>query len=294
MLANTSYPLATINANAGGFFPKDGCLCLSAKVRNNYVDADIENDYKGLSQWGPFLNNLHVCIKIGDKSWDGSTWTTGTNIVQVAVTGSESGDAGFPTYYEEGIIKNTNDGRYENANGYVMPLTENLVGKLSITFYSWENNSIPGSIDVNTVFLSDLSLQYYNNLIGKNKGTRVSSLTGKAFNDELEINLFMSSAKGSKKGNGLLFWNNEPIGNLPMFFYKGLLYDGYALPELWLLEKMIEAYTKPAQWLTLEVQYNPSLLMWSLITYDGKTYIIAGIETDYCDEITKLTIVSYT
>lgn len=289
--------LATIRSLAGGFFPKGGAICIAANVRNNYVDAFDSPDHKGLSQWGPFLNNLKVSLKIGNKYFNGSEWTTSIAYLNIAVIGVNSGNTGYPSYYEEGKIKDTNEGKYEGAEGFVVPINENLHGQVELTFYPWESNSIAGSTEVFAIFISDLQINYYNNQIENNneRGVRIGALTGSAFNDELNMDLSLSSTPDGypKDGNAYLFWRNSVIGTLDMFFYQGMMEEGYSQPERWLLEKLIESYTKPSTQLMVEVTYSPTLLMWSLISYQGKSYIITGLEIDYDNDLAKLTLITY-
>lgn len=288
---NLNFPLARITSFAGGFLPSGGALCFSAKVRSSYRYSDIEYDTKGLTQWGPFLNNLQVAIKVGDKYWNGTQWQEATTFIPVEVV---AGEASWNIYNQTyGVVKDTNEGRFQNAQGFMIPVNEDLVGKVEITFYSWYNTSDNRTHNVRAIYLYDISLQYFNNDVNLNKGIRISLPTDTPFKDELSQSLSLSSGKGSRKGNSVVFWKNYPIGNLPLFFYNGLIESGYYLPEEWLAEKMANVYSKPAQWLTVEVKYDPSLALWSLFTYEGKSYVIVGVENNYSECRTKLTIASY-
>ena len=287
------YPLATVYSNAAGFFAKGGALCLSAFIRNNFIDAYDSHDLKGLTQWGPFLNNLMVAIRIGNMWFDGSTWTGTTSMIPVEVEGETSGMSGYLSYYERGKIKNTNNGKWQDAEGFMIPIDQNLSGKLSISFYAWSNNSVTNADKVNAIYLSDLSLRYVNDLEDTNEGARVSGLTGVAYKDEQNVSLSLTSAKVPLFGLALLLWKNELIGSLPFFLYKGMGEPGYEQPEQWLLECLIKAYTKPSTWLELETALSTSLSMWDLIALSGKSYLINTCESDFALEHTKLIIVSY-
>ena len=295
-LSNTR-PLATIYSLAGGFFPNGGALCIAAHVRNNYVDAWDAPDHKGLSQWGPFLNNLRISVKIGNKYYNGTEWTTAIAYLTPAVIGVNTGNTGFPTYFEEGKIQDTNEGRYEGAEGFIIPINENLHGQMELTFYPWDSNSVAGSTEVFALFISDLQVNYYNNqLEEKNeRGVRIGGLTGSAFKDDLNMELSLSSTPDGypKDGNAYLFWKGNVIGTLGLFFYHGMMEAAYKQPEYWLLEKLIESYTKPSTQLVVEVTYSPTLAMWDLITYQSKSYLITGIETDYDNDLSKLTLITY-
>lgn len=285
------YPLARIRSFAGGFLPAGGALCLSAKVRSSYRYSDIEYDWTGLTQWGPFLNNLQVAIRVGDKYWNGTEWQESTAYIPVEVV---AGEVNWNVYNQTyGVIKDTNQGKFQNAQGFIIPITEDLVGKVEITFYSWSNTSDIRTQYVAAVYLFDIVLEYFNNDTNLHKGIRISLPTDTPFKDELDKTLSLSSGKGSRKGNAVLFWKKNSIGNLPLFYYNGTIYDGYYLPEEWLTEKMVEVYSKPAIWLTVEVKYDPTLKIWSLFTYEGKSYVIMSIETNHRDCKSKLTIACY-
>lgn len=285
------YPLARISSFAGGFLPSGGALCLSAKVRGSYRYSALEYDYRGLTQWGPFFSNLQIAIRVGDKYWNGTGWQGSTAIIPIEL---EPGEVNWNIYNQTySIIKNTNQGQLKNVQGYIIPVTQNLVGKVEITFYSWADSSDQRSQFVAAAYLYDITLDYYNNDTNLHKGIRISLPTNTPFENNLDRTLALSSGKGSRKGNAILFWKTNPIGNQPLFLYRGMINEGYYLPEEWLAEKMVEVYSKPAIWLTVEVKYEPTLKIWSLFIYEGKSYVIMGIETNYGDCMAKLTIACY-
>jgi len=287
-------PLVKMTAPESGLFLAGGALCISAYVRANWwidweesEESGVVVDGQGMTQLRTANCNLRMSIKIGDKYYDGSDWVDSTQIIKVKVDADSS---------SAGKIRNTNNDRYEGANGFVIPISEDMNGRLEITIYA-PDDIVPGFSEVNTYFLSDFNVGYYNNSFADNQndGLRISSLTGRSFKDDKEVVIYLSSLEGVvvEPSSAYLFYGDSPIGSDEIFTYCDEAQTELAQPEYWLLDSLVKAYSKPSKWMTLEVSQSSDIQMFSIVTYQGKKYLVVGMESDYEREHIKLYIASY-
>ncbi len=295
-------PLAELSGGEPGYFSAGGALCLSAYVRNNYVrdpnpstpPTMPSTDDNGLTQWGPFGASLRMSISLGDKYWDGSSWGDTETIISVPVDSTREG-YGNPDDPYEGVIKDNNDGRFKNAVGYVIPVPDSMYGRIKITLYPWSSPMYLGD-EINTLYLRDIRMDYYNDALTDdpgNSGVKLALLTGRSYKDDADVSLSMASLSDEQTAlasNQYLMWQNKPLQDIQMTYVDGSV---LTQPEYWLVDSLCKAFTKPATWLELEVRRDNSITPYSVITSDGKRFIVAGIVTDYSDEHIKMYIVSY-
>lgn len=292
-------PLATIESFSIGVYPKGGFFCFNCFVRNQYVHYQfIEyRDFKGLTQWGPYPYKLRIVIKIGDKYWNGTSWGNFPTVLAVQMEGVSSGSSGDPSTFDEGRVKNTNtDSQYNEAEGYIIPITEDLIGKATIYFLAWENDNSDWSKSVNTLFLRDIQFKYYNALTPNDSDpNRFSLSTGIQYPDKKETSLKITSVRNPLCSPSIVVWRNQIIGSKALLYYKQ--YESpYNYPEQWMIENLKSIYSQPSSWLTFEVKLPSSfalLSMWSVVWYEEKYYIITGMEMNFSNGTLKLTIATY-
>ena len=301
--------LAYISAGESGFFAKGGALCFSCHVHNNYMRDDTSGggsfyvDDEGLTQWGPFGGNLRMSVRIGDKYYDGDgQWGDDEVVFAVATKAvGNSSPGGNPSVYADGIVVDTNNGQYQGAEGYVMPIPEDMVGRIEISLYSWQDTDGPTIYPdkVNTIYLHDFSVRYFNDFITDHPddiGVRISQLTGRAFKSDLTSSLDISSLGEEQPpiaSNSYLFWDGSPIGSSELFVYCDEDETTLAQPEYWLMDSLCKAYTNPATWLELEVSADDDIQLYSVFTYQGDKYLVTYIDADYNSEHLKIKIASY-
>ena len=291
------YPLLTLKSAGGNNLAPDGAIVINGDININIIyrpgsTLGVMADDRGLISYGPFVNNLHVILKVGDKYYNGTEWTDVETVFTIPVVSEQSS----PVVQGTGHIKNTNNGEYENVSGFCIPISDYLSGPMELTICSWENGaSLPIYENAaNTILISNLSIKYVNNNEDYADGLTLELQTDVAFQDEKSVDLSLGSAPETKAGNGLLFWDGAPIGQQDIFTYAVSTEAGAASqPEYWLLDSLKKVYSKPSTWLELQTGLDAAISMWNLITYSGKTYIVTCCETDYADEHTKLIIASY-
>lgn len=285
-ILGSSYALATISALATGLYPANGALCLSGKVRSNYLstsESDYYIDHEGLTDYRYFSGYLNMSIKIGGRYFNGTSWQGTSTTVSVQV--------------ENGRIKNTNTHQqYQNAEGYIMPIPKDYYGKIEITLFPWANNT-----NEDTLFIQNLEVNYYNDDLpdNSNDANMISGLTGTDFSDDKQTTMSLVAAKNIIMSPSVLFWNGSPIGKKQLFYPYWPDTTTVAMPEEVLLEAMKTVYSKPSTWLTLETVFDSSIKMWTIVNNnnpenpDNKKYIIVGMETDFADNTTKLYLATY-
>ena len=283
--------LATINAAKTVLFSGGGALCISAKVRHNLDIVDGYDEYldtSGLTQFGPHGGSLKLSVEIGDKYYDGEEWTDTFSTFDVPLDVQGTWD---------GIIKDNNDGRYDDAVGFVIPIPEDMTGLLSVSFHMAHEDVTNNK--VYAVFVHDFSVRYFNNFLKDSeneKGVRIGQLTGQAFKDDLTQVLQISSLSDEQAPvpcSAFLFWDGAPIGKDAIITYCDDDATVLAQPEYWLLDSLKKAYSNPAVWLTLEVSTDPDVTLYSVILDGSRQFLVMSMETDYASEHTKLIIASY-
>lgn len=282
--------LAKITSICTTFCPSNGALFLNGLVSENYYDTNQDREYidhEGLIGAFAFSGHLRLSVKIGNKYFDGTKWTTSFAQILVQV--------------ESGKIKNTNSSElYGNAEGYCMPLKEDLFGHIEIRFYPW-----PNTPNIDTLFIHDLEFSYHdaNNSEPSRDINQLSITTGSNFDSEKEITLSLVSPKNTIISPSIVYWNGKPLGKNNIFYpnygLPGQQLKPCSMPEEFTLVKMKETYSKPSIWLTLETVFDPFLTMWTIITNnnqeqpDNKKYLIVGMDIDLADNTTKLYLATY-
>lgn len=292
-------PLASIESFALGIYPKGGFFCFNCFVRNQYVHYQFNQyrDFKGLTQWGPYPYKLRVVIKCGNKYWTGTEWGTWPTVVAIQMEGVSTGTSGDPSSFDEGRVQNTNvDSQFDEAEGYIIPITEDLIGKVTIYFLAWQNDNSDWSSSVHTLFLRDIKFKYYNALTPETKDPNKFSLsTGIKYPNDKQVSLNLTSVRNPICSPSILVWKNEVLGIKALLNYIRLG-NPYYHPEQWMIENLKLIYTKPSEWLIFDIKQQGAtnaLLMWTVIIYNGKHYLITSMEIDYANGIIKLTIATY-
>lgn len=300
-----NYPLAKITSRGVGCFPSGGALAITANLQNSYFWNDdssgtlqmwLKENY-GMTQWGPFMNNLRLSLKIGSYYYNGTTWTTQHAIFAVKA-GSYKGSSSLSNN-SVGTISNsmTLEQPYkDSALGFIVPIDRNLQGKMEITLYPWTiNHGTYGEPDktYSSLYLSNLKISYFNDEDSDEEstsGVRLAALTGSNYQRELTVNLNLTSDLKNNTGLALLWFNGTAVGKIALTYpSEQTLYQ----PERWALQTMLMLFSKSSDKLTLETELSSTLQLYDLVQIYGKNYIIMGKDVDYADEHMTLTVINY-
>lgn len=279
-------PLCTLTAAQVGVFIASGAFCLSvSSVGLSYCNILADKDTLGLSDTDDLDGYVRLSLKVGDLYYNGSSWTDELTILDIPVDGRR---------FEN---QKTLSMPYNGAEGIIIPVDRTLNGRMEVTFYPWTDNDLEvGGYGATAMYIQDFQVGYYNDTesFRKAEGLRLAAMTGSAYQDEMSVNLRLSSVIESKLGHGILWWDGEPVGTRALFSYaKSAGGNEVFQPEYWLLASLVKVCGAPSQWLELQLDYDSTLLMWSLITYGGLSWLITSMVTDYAAEHTRMIIASY-
>ena len=243
---------------------------------------------RGASMWGANISSLTISIKIGNKYYNGTTWVESAVPVLIDVKCNTESDVNAL-----GAVRNTVTMQmpYSGANGFIIPVDQYLEGKMELTFYS----IIVGSASVThsgsaAAYLNELNISYYSG-DEKNNEMRLTRLTDKKFQSDLELLLNLSSSVDHRISQSLLWFGGSPVGASSDLEYVGEV--ELTQPEYWLMDTLLMLYTNPSEELVLEVGYDSTLKVYDIVHIDGKDYVITGRETNFKAEHVKLYLTSY-
>jgi len=322
-------PLLTVRSQ-GLMTLRNGALCLSANLQSSMfcylhdTDNNVWNSYDkdgdGLSLYGPAAEaTMRLTLKFGDKYWTGTAWSASKTIFEVAVDNDDMDescnrygrDREDPSFlFRVGRIKNTKTLAmpYNGADGYVIPVTEELSGQIILEVYPWKQAMRSFGTEIGTgrpvnrmepeykaVFLSSLSIDYYDDLgyssQSGNRGSsgltsdsaellsqqenRYSALTGAVFDDETEVTLEMATRNRNVAGETLLTHGGSYLKQYRMF-------EGAQLvrPEEKLLSRLKAIRNKTHTVRTLTMAEDADYDFFTL--YDS-VYRITGIDRDFIE-----------
>ena len=211
---------------------------------------------------------LNLQLKIGNRYYNGSEWTEDESF--------------FFIMFEEGKIRNNKteflqtteeDGFFiEIPNGQYL---EGIV-ELSVSPAMWKSNADNGKLPMCVMF-SELSVNFTyksSDLAFGDRENRFFAMLDAGAKDEIEVENDIVSDCYNKAA--------ENVIKKATSFDNAQTENGIK-PELLLLSRMKEYYSKPRNILSLEVAYEKpkSLTIPSVIWQDGKTYFPLGYSIDY-------------
>lgn len=286
-------PLVTITSRTACAYPSGSALCINANVQTSFVNTELRVatlicDTSGASMWGANNRTLKCSLKIGTKWYDGTTWVESVSPVTFDIKCDTSSAANAVGKVGNSV---TMEMPYSGANGFIIPIDQYLEGKMELTFFTYYT----GSQSVNhtgpaAVYINELTITHYSG-DEKNNELKLSRLTGKTYQDNMDLTLNLSSSKDHRISQSLLWFEGLPVGTVELLGYSGAL--TLSQPEYWLMDTLLMLYTNPSQELVLEVGFDSTLKVYDFVSLGGKTYVITGREIDYADEYVKLYIVSY-
>lgn len=290
-------PMIEISSRQAGCFPAGGAFCISGTVRNSYFLAWPANqpvvEPDGLTQVGSFDNNIRMSLAVGNKWWSGSAWVDQETIFDVLAK-QPNGDYPWTGGFSTGQVKNTKtlSMPYNGALGKIIPIDTMLEGVVRVKIYPWISNVPYQQLynqDFAALYISDLAFKYYADSENQNEdGITMSLPAGNKFRQEKSVQLNITSSMDNRIGLATLWHGSNPAEK---FGYDDIA-AAFIRPERKLVRTMKTLYTLPTTEMVLEID-APSFKPYQTLKYDDKKFMVMGQVTDYADEHTKLTIVSY-
>ena len=245
-------------------FFKDGCFYVSGSVA--YSD-DFDN-----FTWGKDKDDiiLKMKLKVGDKYWNGTTWTTTDSTFTITIKGDST---------DFNPIANTKTifMPYSGASGYIIPVSEALKGV--IEFYMYR----PTAVDAASVYIKDFALKYAKvDSSGNSNADRIyeNIVNGEYVNsaDDIEFKITSYNNDGACYSK-VMFGSDYLKDNL-----YSVIEDKLVRPEEALIRRIINRYSSTKIKLTQQIQFTPSLLPIDTLSdsyFVNKKFLNIGGEIDY-------------
>ena len=197
---NWTTNLEITNSLVGSSIESEYLFMMRSKSPHNYdhgviaISGDVGNG-----------GTLTCRLKVGNKWWNGSAWTTTKSTFDMAV-----GDETAPTSASAGkIICNRQlNGIYNDYDGHGVPVSSGIGGIITFEIVGFEENgtSVPntGSVNIKSLkieFVREKSNDYYNDDRSENTYT---ALTNKNFSDEVSIDTIFASDDLNAFGLGII------------------------------------------------------------------------------------------
>jgi hypothetical protein len=216
---------------------------------------------------------MEIKFRVGKKWWNGSSW------------GND--EVWFTIYAKDGKIMSTKtlDQPYNGADGYVMPISEDLSGTVELTMHAIVNDS-----SYYQLYIDSLKVDYYkdDNITPagsspKDENVYVSLLKRRA-SDEKELSLKIASNNNNQAAYNTLSGAGRDIGNL--YFVQE---SASMLAEQHLLGILKQVYGRITEKLNITVvrsRLTPMLRLFS----NGKEYRILSEKIEWADESEEIMI----
>ena len=278
-------PIAKIGESLGvSLF--NGYLKLTAQMINMCVHNDPDSAGAYVHKYESWSGKLRMHIKVGDKYWDGSQWTTASSIILVDTEGS-------------GFKKNWGPSMHVlETDGYLIPIDattvqQTLSGKIEIGIY-------PRNEDVNDgwyraeVFFSSLNIDYipYQSALTTDRSeNHYFRLLGTNFRDEVSINTELASSLNNQPSPSLIM--NSETEAMTELNYGTTQAPDMRRPEVDLLNRLAAYYSAARQRLNLIVEHPTAaplpLLRLNGISPDNRKYLPLAESRDWKGDTCTLT-----
>lgn len=225
--------------------------------------------------------DIEIKFRVGDKWWNGSGWSSLETWFNISI-GNDDDSGTVP-----GKIKSTKtlDMPYNGADGYVMPINEDLSGVVELEIHTIFNNS-----SYFQLYLDSLKVEYY-----KDDGESISnkskrdenvyvSLLQKRFFDDKELELKIASNNGNQAAYNTLSGAGRDIGEL-YFVNEG----ANMLAEQHLLGILKRVYGRVTEKLNIVIERS-DLTPLMRLTRSGKEYRILSEKIEWADDSEEIMI----
>ena len=222
-------------------------------------------------------------IRIGDKYWDGTNWTTDSNAVCKAEIDITATDHIEGKWYE---VKNNNTynlGLEDMGNAYVIPLKDGLIGEFEVTIFVpyYQTNRSKALIYIkNLEFTVSRSGNPLSTIKKEKQDTKYTNVVnGDYINEAEDIKFKITSKNDSKVSYSKAIYNGSWLDTLTNNI------DGLTeKPEKYLIQRIVNQYQSPK--LKLLHIIKPSVLPYSIVKdnyINGKSFIFIGGRINYED-----------
>lgn len=272
-----------------------GGSALWSDVNRSYID-----DGGGRSGDSYSTSNLYLTakLKIGDKCWDGSHWSTTDSTFKIRFSGD--GNHLIHKWFD---VQNQ-VAYYDNFSGKGMLIQVGEIYQLmgDVDFWLYAPQSVTASYRTENVFVKDLSIKVIKSELTKNSDTDTeykNVINTDFVNEYSEMNLKVCSQ--TDKGmsySSVLQHNVNPVFGASEYVYNSAILNKALntsqLQEYNIIQSYVNQYSTPSKKLniTLANIFKP----YSLLTIDSifptEKFIVDGMSIDVKNDTNLLNIVS--
>lgn len=278
LLARTMPILKMQSPNAAKY--SSGAFVISAQVYgyNMAVGGSLYED-NGAGE-------LEIKFRIGDKYWNGSAW--GSNETWFTIQLGSENDNSVPGKI---LSTKTLDQPYNGADGYVMPINEDLSGVVELTIHATTFGKVSDIVYRNQqLYLDNLKVDYYKDdnvseirKSGNQDNVYVSILKRRT-SEEKEIELKIASNNNNPAAYNTLSGAGRDVG--PLYFIE----EGASmLAEERLLGILKQVYGRTTEKLNITVERS-ELTPMARLTRDGKNYRVLSEKIEWADDSEEIMI----
>lgn len=256
-----------------------GCLNLKAKIihrTTNDAGTTIANA----------AGSIKVQIKLGDMYYTGNSYNADTKRWSYGTW--QSTPCTFLVHYDGGSILDTNNIRsdYDDADGFIMPLTSTMGGELYISIYGDQTNQYTGTYHIG---ISDMELKYCplsHDVVEISDRTQntYAKILNKGFTEEYQVdNKIATYIDGNKNGVGFLI--NKAGRAAQRITYDDRSAEGIEkIPEQEVLGRIASWYNHTIHQISIDLKYDSSYRPIDILQ-DSKDYRNLAFSFDYANDI---------
>lgn len=278
LLARTMPILKMQSPNAAKY--SSGAFVVSAQVYgyNMAVGGSLYED-NGAGE-------LEIKFRIGDKYWNGSAW--GSNETWFTIQLGSENDNSVPGKI---LSTKTLDQPYNGADGYVMPINEDLSGVVELTIHATTFGKVSDLVYRNQqLYLDNLKVDYYKDdnvseiRKSSNQDNVYVSILKRRTSEEKEIELKIASNNNNPAAYNTLSGAGRDVG--PLYFIE----EGASmLAEERLLGILKQVYGRTTEKLNITVERS-ELTPMARLTRDGKNYRVLSEKIEWADDSEEIMI----
>lgn len=225
--------------------------------------------------------DIEIKFRVGDKWWNGNEWSNVETWFNISI-GNDDDSGAVP-----GKIKSTKtlEMPYNGADGYVMPINENLSGIVELEIHAIFNDSSYAQL-----YMDNLKVEYF-----KDDGESVSNkskrdenvyvtLLQKRFSDDKELELKIASNNKNQAAYNTLFGAGRDVGDL--YFVQE---ETSMLAEEHLLGILKRVYGRITEKLNVTIERSELSPMIRLLK-GNKIYRILSEKIEWADDSEEIMI----
>ena len=279
LLARTMPILIMRSSNAAKY--SNGAFVISAQVYGyDMSDSGTLYEINGSGE-------LEVKFRVGDKYWNGSAWDSNETWFTVNLGGDNADAPG------KIISTKTLSMPYNGADGYVMPINENLSGMVELTIHATTfgiRSQIPFRYQNQQLYLDNLKVDYYKDddiseiRKSSNQDNVYVSILKRRTSEEKEIELKIASNNNNPAAYNTLSGAGRDVG--PLYFVQ----EGKSmLAEERLLGILKQVYGRTTEKLNITVERS-ELTPMARLTRDGRNYRVLSEKIEWADDSEEIMI----